>query len=460
MIKYPSFAERKTWCGTYFCCFVCEIWGVTWLMCVCSVQCVINPVSSHLPVVCVCVISVCVLSHLSEVRVCFDQSSWCHGVCIILLVSCLISFVFASISVCVYSCTSLESVSSQNTRVGKKAESSNDNSRCSSPSAPVQVRASHSLSVCVWERERVCVCVCVRERECVCVCERERGESVRVCVCVWERERESVCVCKCVCVCVWVSESVCETVCVCVSVCARAVRARVWVCVRVCVRVCVCVCEWVRVCVRVHECVCVRERERVCVSEWECVCMCTSVCVCVCVCERVWVWVSASACACVCVRVCVRVWVCVPLSADAVFTSVVSHSHVIVKSCDCLWVFTLFLNWTESRVSVQRLKRVLLAVQWPAEVTSVKVIFKSMKTKRLPARHECSFWLERPWIEFAIHLLTWAYSSTHACFPLRFQMLLLCSGISVINTFTQNLIRIQTLTFRNAQQQRHQLERL
>ncbi|XP_043087716.1 myelin protein zero-like 1 like [Puntigrus tetrazona] len=35
-------------------------------------------------------------------------------------------------------CTSLESVSSQNTRVGKKAESSNDNSRCSSPSAPVQ----------------------------------------------------------------------------------------------------------------------------------------------------------------------------------------------------------------------------------------------------------------------------------------------------------------------------------
>uniref|UniRef100_A0A9J7ZPT5 Myelin protein zero-like 1 like n=1 Tax=Cyprinus carpio carpio TaxID=630221 RepID=A0A9J7ZPT5_CYPCA len=35
-------------------------------------------------------------------------------------------------------CTSLESVSSQNTRVGKKAESSNDNSCCSSPSAPVQ----------------------------------------------------------------------------------------------------------------------------------------------------------------------------------------------------------------------------------------------------------------------------------------------------------------------------------
>ncbi|XP_026076391.1 myelin protein zero-like protein 1 [Carassius auratus] len=35
-------------------------------------------------------------------------------------------------------CTSLESVSSQNTRVGKKVESSNDNSRCSSPSAPVQ----------------------------------------------------------------------------------------------------------------------------------------------------------------------------------------------------------------------------------------------------------------------------------------------------------------------------------
>ncbi|XP_059395087.1 myelin protein zero-like protein 1 [Carassius carassius] len=35
-------------------------------------------------------------------------------------------------------CTSLESVSSQNTRVGKKAESSNDNSLCSSPSAPIQ----------------------------------------------------------------------------------------------------------------------------------------------------------------------------------------------------------------------------------------------------------------------------------------------------------------------------------
>ncbi len=39
----------------------------------------------------------------------------------------------------------------------------------------------------------------------------------------------------------------------------------------------------------------------------------------------------------------------------------------------------------------------------------------------------------------------------------------MCSVISVINTFTQNLIRIQslqTLTFRNALQQWHQLERL
>ncbi|XP_065120871.1 myelin protein zero-like 1 like [Paramisgurnus dabryanus] len=35
-------------------------------------------------------------------------------------------------------CTSVESVSSQNTRVGKKAESSTDNSSCSSPSAPLQ----------------------------------------------------------------------------------------------------------------------------------------------------------------------------------------------------------------------------------------------------------------------------------------------------------------------------------
>ncbi|KAI7792959.1 myelin protein zero-like 1 like [Triplophysa rosa] len=35
-------------------------------------------------------------------------------------------------------CTSVESVSAQNTRVGKKAESSTDNSSCSSPSAPLQ----------------------------------------------------------------------------------------------------------------------------------------------------------------------------------------------------------------------------------------------------------------------------------------------------------------------------------
>ncbi|XP_016106273.1 myelin protein zero-like protein 1 [Sinocyclocheilus grahami] len=43
-------------------------------------------------------------------------------------------------------CTSLESVSSQNTRVGKKAESSNDNSRCSSPSAPIQVRDCSTIA--------------------------------------------------------------------------------------------------------------------------------------------------------------------------------------------------------------------------------------------------------------------------------------------------------------------------
>lgn len=53
---------------------------------------------------------------------------------------CVLFIVRASsrLNSCVYSCTSVESVSSQITRVGKKAESSTDNSSCSSPSAPLQ----------------------------------------------------------------------------------------------------------------------------------------------------------------------------------------------------------------------------------------------------------------------------------------------------------------------------------
>lgn len=61
----------------------------------------------------------------------------------------------AELRVC--SCTSVESVSSQNTRVGKKVESSTDNSSCSSPSAPLQVRDT-CVCVCL---SAVCVCVCV-----------------------------------------------------------------------------------------------------------------------------------------------------------------------------------------------------------------------------------------------------------------------------------------------------------
>lgn len=49
------------------------------------------------------------------------------------------------------SCTSVESVSTQVARPGKKAESSTDGSRSSTPSAPVQVRVNFFVKLNVWD---------------------------------------------------------------------------------------------------------------------------------------------------------------------------------------------------------------------------------------------------------------------------------------------------------------------
>lgn len=68
--------------------------------CVSAVFSVSLTPSAH---ICLCV-CVCVLCHLSEVFVCFDQSSWCHGVCIILLVMSHLICVCVHLCVCVCVC--------------------------------------------------------------------------------------------------------------------------------------------------------------------------------------------------------------------------------------------------------------------------------------------------------------------------------------------------------------------